>query len=671
MPSILNEDDKDTVKRVVPKQYNKIQAVAVARLYVAYPNRSKWTYTGLQGAVVLVNDLVGNTYWVKMVDISPAGRGVIWDQEIFDSWTYNQDRTFFHTFELEDCLAGLSFVDEKEAKQFKKKMDERERNANRATRATPFGGAGSHPAPKHSGLLGGLFHRHSSAPSPAHANNYASASTLSLNGGPPPSEFAMLDAFDPLWREHFGEDLASKGLNDDFIRDNQEFIIDFLREEQEKIQAQFAPRPTPASAHPPPPPPPTNGGETKPARTIPPPPPRAGAPAGLPSPPIARRAVPPPPPAPRRSAKSDSPLRELTPPQQESSSYSSRPKFNAPPPLPDAGKFAPPNGLKPAAVANPGPPPPPRPAKTPSEVDTSSNRVGGLSNLNTSSRILRSPSARVPVPPPPPPRAADSPAQPVHVPAPPPLPPKVPTASAAAAPPPPPPPPPAPTSVRLVPSAPSAPPPPPSVPTSNGPPPPPLPSSSAPPPPPAPSSDAPLPPPLPSSNAPPPPPLPSSSAPPPPLPVVNAPPPPPLPSSNAPPPPPLPAVDAPPPPPPVPSSGAPPLPLPSPTPPSGNWRTATSASAGTAHASDSRSAMLGDIQKAGGIGSLKKVDRSQIRDRSSAQTGSGGGGGGAAPAGAAPGAAGGGGMADALAAALQKRKEKVSKSDDEDDDDEW
>lgn len=70
MPSILNEDDKETVKRHVPKQTNKIQAVAVARLYVAYPNRSKWTYTGLQGAVVLANDLVGNTYWLKMVDIS-------------------------------------------------------------------------------------------------------------------------------------------------------------------------------------------------------------------------------------------------------------------------------------------------------------------------------------------------------------------------------------------------------------------------------------------------------------------------------------------------------------------------------------------------------------------------------------------------------------------------
>lgn len=70
MPSILSDDDKDTVKRFVPKQSNKIQAVAVARLFVAYPNRHKWTYTGLQGAVVLANDLVGNTYWLKMVDIS-------------------------------------------------------------------------------------------------------------------------------------------------------------------------------------------------------------------------------------------------------------------------------------------------------------------------------------------------------------------------------------------------------------------------------------------------------------------------------------------------------------------------------------------------------------------------------------------------------------------------
>ena len=77
--------------------------------------------------------------------------------------------------------------------------------------------------------------------------------------------------------------------------------------------------------------------------------------------------------------------------------------------------------------------------------------------------------------------------------------------------------------------------------------------------------------------------------------------------------------------------------------------------------------MLGDIQKAGGIAALKKVDRSQIRDRSGASVGGSGGGSdtgphgsGLPPAGIAPG--GGGGMADALAAALQKRKAKVRDS---------
>jgi hypothetical protein len=70
MPSILSEEEKETVKRNVPKASNKIQAVAVAKLFIAYPNRNQWTATGLQGAIVLSNDLVGNTYWLKLVDIS-------------------------------------------------------------------------------------------------------------------------------------------------------------------------------------------------------------------------------------------------------------------------------------------------------------------------------------------------------------------------------------------------------------------------------------------------------------------------------------------------------------------------------------------------------------------------------------------------------------------------
>ena len=68
--SLIEGTDRQTVKRTVPKQSNKIQAAGVAKLYVAYPNKQRWTFTGLQGAVVLANDTVGNTYWIKLVDLS-------------------------------------------------------------------------------------------------------------------------------------------------------------------------------------------------------------------------------------------------------------------------------------------------------------------------------------------------------------------------------------------------------------------------------------------------------------------------------------------------------------------------------------------------------------------------------------------------------------------------
>jgi Wiskott-Aldrich syndrome protein len=70
MPSALSASDKEIINRTVPSSANKIHAAAIARLYIAYPDRQRWVYTGLQGAVVLTNDLVGNTFWIKMVDVS-------------------------------------------------------------------------------------------------------------------------------------------------------------------------------------------------------------------------------------------------------------------------------------------------------------------------------------------------------------------------------------------------------------------------------------------------------------------------------------------------------------------------------------------------------------------------------------------------------------------------
>ena len=129
---LLNSQDKEIIKRALPKTSNKIIDVTIARLYIAYPDKTQWQYTGLSGAITLVDDLVGHTFFLKLIDIF-GHRGIIWDQELYINFQYYQDRTFFHTFEIEDCYVGLLFIDIKEAEHFLKRVQKREKYASKAT----------------------------------------------------------------------------------------------------------------------------------------------------------------------------------------------------------------------------------------------------------------------------------------------------------------------------------------------------------------------------------------------------------------------------------------------------------------------------------------------------------------------------------------------------------
>ena len=109
-------------------------------------------------------------------------------------------------------------------------------------------------------------------------------------------------------------------------------------------------------------------------------------------------------------------------------------------------------------------------------------------------------------------------------------------------------------------------------------------------------------------------------------------------------------------------AGMPPAPPPPPNRDSGY----SSGAPALPQATGGRADLLAGIQSAGGINSLKKVDRSQVRDRSAAlvpgaASDTGPAGSGLPPAGVS-GGGGGGGLADALADALNKRKQKVSAS---------
>lgn len=642
--AILSTADKEKIKRAVPKASNKVIDATVARLYVAYPDTSQWQYSGLVGAIVLVDDLVGHTFFLKMVDII-GNRGVVWDQELYVDFEYNQDRKFFHTFDTEDCLIGLLFEDTNDATHFHKRVTTRQKHGLKQTvnnkNAIALKGR---QVPKDA-VVGprGEYMDVNTAQRQRRAKG-----VLYYDDVPPPE-----------WRLLYSE-LAASGITEDMIADNREFIKSYIaqqggplvgleppiprklqrKELQKHEEPSLAPQPPPKAKKAPPPPPPGA---------------QSGAPSLASPTPFLEDATPvssSPTPDPEVEQK-PSPLRFRVPPISAQAPPVSHTNIGSPvqqqPPLPESsrplpqapqqygqqqyGQQAPQQTTK-FAVPPPFAAPPQRTGVPPPPPQ----RAGGPPPA---------PPQRGGVPPPPPPRASRG--------GPPPPPPRA--ARNAGVPPPPP---------TRGPASPAFSQPPQALPHQPTQPAFLPPQQFSQPPPPPPTTGRPLPPPQ-ATGPPLPPPqatVPQASPP-----LAGVPPPPtPVQAGIPPPPPPLPPTahqqpsGGPPPPPPMPPTqmGGPP-----PPPPPAELSLAPPAATGD----PSRDALLASIRGAG-IGVLKKTDKSQLekpsvilqeaRGEPSAPT-SGGGGAGAPPA----------TLADALASALNKRKGKVAGSDDENDDEDW
>ena len=647
---LLNSADKDQIKRALPKSSNKIIDVAIARLYIAYPNPNEWQYTGLSGAVVLVDDLVGHTFFLKLVDIK-GHRGVLWDHELYVNFEYYQDRTFFHAFEIEDCYAGLLFEDLNEASHFLKRVHKREKYASKKTLSNKNAIALTKKVneerantvvkgPRGESLYGNQRERY----------NYDNAESIPIvkhKAPPPPPPVAP----------------APESSDEESVEDT---VSDWTSSAPATAPATPAPHisapetPVASSAssqprakHPIPPPPPASlvppapvqaapAVPTSPAPPAPPAPlapPAQSAPAAAPpgaqtpqSPTLPRRnnnPFPFPVPQPTASQQTNpfpfpvpqqstpmSPPPQSTPFPVPAQTQPSLPAFNRPVPAPPNRNSrpvpAPPNrmGRNPPPVPpsrhGQAPPPPPHRHITP-QLTT----PGGLQTQTTGRAPAPPPPRRGPAPPPPP-RAARTQQFPQQSPRPAEV--TFPLQGQYQSPPPPPTPP---TTFNSLPAATNnvaSPPPPPPMPVQN--------TAAVPPPPP----------PMPVQN--------TAAAPPPP--------PPPMPAQNS---------AAPPPPPPFMAQ-----PQATPAAPQSTFVEATGDSG--------RDALLASIRGAGGIGALRKVDKSQL-DRPSVLLQAAHG----QPAqpttnSSGPPPPGGGSLADALAAALSQRKAKVG-SDDYDNGDDW
>lgn len=314
--SILKDADDKKIKRVIPKASNKIIDQTVARLYIAHPHPQKWQYTGLSGAIVLVDDLVGKSFFLKLVDIE-GQRGVLWDQELYVDFKYYQDRTFFHSFELENCLAGLLFEDKSEAAHFYKRVTQRHKHASKETSnnraAVPRNGlARGPPSSQFSGSDPASSRGSSGAgpppppPPPSSGPQAPSARGGTLGMGPRGDlsgthrrrgKQLYYDDEPPVeWRPLY-KDLAKMGITEDMIAANTQFIKDFIRKQggplvglEPPLPRRFAPQQEAASV-----------GRGSSTGSRPPPPPPLAAPQGSTNF-SSSSAAPPPPPASRGSA---------------------------------------------------------------------------------------------------------------------------------------------------------------------------------------------------------------------------------------------------------------------------------------------------------------------------------------------------------------------------------
>ncbi|KAJ1911029.1 hypothetical protein H4219_006065 [Mycoemilia scoparia] len=401
----------------------KILTATVARLYVAHPDPTQWKYTKIWGGLVVVKDNSNGVYFLRIIDMN--GKGVVWEQELFENFQYRKLLPHFHLFANSQYVFGLDFVDVGEADTFmnrvlkssKKVTDCKVRNLNGSAQGT----------------------------GPVNTAAQKSASGFDIHNRNDPCRNRLLSS------------LVYYGITEDQLQDEAtaQFVMEFIESHGgvdsviQSAEAQMKSHP-PTSAPPPPPPstqPPSlpshcwQGSQQGPLPSAPPPPPPAQH-----SPQQWRRA---PPPAPPRNRKAKSPVIQASaplappppppPPQQKSPQVPQHPTETK---IPTAAQSAPP--------LPPPPPPPPQQPQQPKAAKAPESRP--------SSQTSGGPPAPPPPPPPPPPpcQAPSTPEQPAETKAP----------SVAPPPPPPPPPPPLSSGSQSLAALPPLPPPPPPLPPS-------------------------------------------------------------------------------------------------------------------------------------------------------------------------------------------------------------
>eukprot|EP01132_Coremiostelium_polycephalum_P000963 gene963-1226_t len=113
MSSSLTEQERGQIKFVHGNSCD-VLSTSVAKLYEG--RNGKWDYSGVLGAISIVFNRVEKTHYIRIVDL--RNTRTIFEQEIYNKIDYTRQKEFFHTFEGDSLVYGLSFTNNDEANEF-------------------------------------------------------------------------------------------------------------------------------------------------------------------------------------------------------------------------------------------------------------------------------------------------------------------------------------------------------------------------------------------------------------------------------------------------------------------------------------------------------------------------------------------------------------------------
>ena len=115
----VTPDEKMKVMSIIKQEHRKNQSgsLAVVKLYLSdtIANPTTWVES-CTGIVSLTKEYSRKSYYIQIFDTDLYKK--VWEQELYPELEYNSQNFFFHTFEAENNLVGLSFADDKEGKNF-------------------------------------------------------------------------------------------------------------------------------------------------------------------------------------------------------------------------------------------------------------------------------------------------------------------------------------------------------------------------------------------------------------------------------------------------------------------------------------------------------------------------------------------------------------------------